>query len=126
MDDGADPPPAAARQACRAGIDKRAASACRETGDGGTAGTHLVGGLARPHAVDLDEVAHRDEPLDRLVVIQAVAARGPRGIDDAVAPFPRPDGRDRQPGADRRLLDCVHGLSTLARTKRLTSAGRWR
>src|SRR5678816_3649753 len=66
---------------------------------------HLFRGLARPDAVDLDEPAHRREGLDGLVVVQAIATGGPRRGNHAVATLPRPEGGDRQPAAERCLLD---------------------
>ena len=108
------------RAGCDRDVDARLPGAIGELGDGIAAGADLVCRLPRPDPLDLHELAHRQQPVDRRVVIQAIAARGPRGIDDGVAPLPGPDRGDRQPAADGRLLDRVHGLSTLALLIHLT------
>ena len=64
--------------------------------------------------VVLDELPHRDEALDGLVVVEAIAGRGPFRMDDAVPPLPDADGRDAQSTPGRGLFDGVHGLCSVA------------
>jgi hypothetical protein len=76
-------------------------------------------GARRPAVVD--QPTHRPKEGERLVVVDAVAARGPSRRDDPVAPLPGAQNGNAQPGSRRGLLDRVHRSSSVATNRVLTS-----
>ena len=86
----------------------------------------LIGRLGGTDPLHLDQVAHRDQACDRVVVVEPVAGRRAFGVNDPVAAFPDPDRGDAQSTARGGLLDGVHGLCTIAHAELLTNYGHTR
>ncbi len=80
------------------------------------------GDARRPALVH--EAAHRFQPLQCAVVVEAIPARRPGRGDDAVAPLPGSKQRNRDARARGGLLDRVHGSSSIHAIRHLTRCVR--